>query len=381
MRRFAALVACLSLSGACGSPDPASVGDVEASVVYGADDRMEVYAHPNESLQAIARESIVAVIPWFYLDGRSDGTYDVVAPLLRDDPRFFGSFCEDEPFGNQPTAAVCSATLIADDLVLTAGHCFDEGGSCDRHAFVFDYHLEGPDELLPVRAENVYSCEELVLDLDSSAGSLAPDFSVVRLDRPVGGNRRPVDFRVDVPLDLGDPVAMIGFGTGLPTKIDDGAAVADPRIAERDFYLVNLDAFQGHSGSGIFDSQSRLAGILIGGRVPDYDIDEEDECYRPSFFEDSEAREFAHDIAPIIGTLCAEGLTDGEWCEPDACGGESCGEPVEQGPRSSGGGGGGVVPAATGGGCSASGPVGGLPPVWLAIGLLLVSARLRRKAA
>jgi V8-like Glu-specific endopeptidase len=302
-----------------------------------------------------------------------DDSYGVVALALEDNL----NLCEDEQFGPQPVAASCSGTLIGDDLVLTAGHCVSRSTPCTTFNYVFDYHYDAPGVLAVIDEQDVYSCSRVLLELDSQGSDLTPDFAVVQLDRPVEGGRRPATLRTDAPLDRGEAVAMIGFGSGLPAKIDAGASVAAPPTMERDFFIVNLDAFEGHSGSGIFDAENRLAGILLGGRVPDYVESEEEGCYRVNLFADAEAGEVAHDIASIIGALCGEGLIDGDPCARDACGGEPCGEPIETEPRA--GGSGGVVPAESAG-CSAArvGVREGLSP-WLFALMGLATLGLRRR--
>lgn len=376
MRARAFFLGLVALSAACGPPDEVFVSGVQAPVVYGFDDRLEVYAHPNVALQSVARESIVALIPSVRLRAVDGERYGLLASALEDER----SLCEDEQFGGQPVAASCSGTLIGDDLVLTAGHCISASTPCTTFKYVFDYHYDAPGTLAVIGEQDIYSCSRVLLDLDSQGSDLTPDFAVVQLDRPVEGRRRPATFRADAPLARGDAVAMIGFGSGLPAKIDAGASVAAPSTMERDFFVVNLDAFEGHSGSAIFDSENRLAGILLGGRVPDYVFSEEEGCYRVNVFDDAEAGEVAHDIASIIGALCGEGLIDGVPCEVDACDGEPCGEPIETEPRAGGSSGpGGVVPS-EGSSCSAVriGNRGGLGP-WLVMLMAFEMLRFRRR--
>ena len=140
---------------------------------------------------------------------------------------------------------------------------------------------------------------------------------------------------------------MIGFGSGLPAKIDSGGEVYDPRAEQLDFFIANVDAFQGHSGSATFDSENRLAGILLGGRTPDYVTPEGETCKRVSVYDDSSAAEVVHNVAPIVASLCAEGWEAEEICGPDACDGEPCGNPLPPVP------GPGVVPSESSG-CGAA---------------------------
>lgn len=372
MRARTLLLFCLGILAACGPSEEVFISELTASVVYGADDRREVFEHPNQELRRIARESIVALIPASRIERNPDGSYSLFAFSLKDER----DLCDDEPFGNQPVAASCSGVLIDDDLVLTAGHCISEQRKCDVFKYVFNYRLDGPDFLAAIADEDVYSCKRVALEADSVGSNLTPDFAVIQLDRPVEGGHVPAAIRPAVALEEGDPISMIGFGSGLPAKIDTGASVAAPRGDGLDYFIVNLDAFEGHSGSATFDASNRLAGILLGGRVPDYVSSSAEGCARANVFDDSEAGEIVHNIAPIVSALCDAGVGSGASCEPDACDGRPCGS---SGAVVGVGGEGGDSVAAQSSGCSAAtgSPIGGA-----GLGALLVVialGRLRRR--
>jgi hypothetical protein len=362
-------VLLLSLGGlaiGCGSSEQAFAGELEAPVIYGADDRAEVFAHPDPELRRIARQSIAALIQTYRLNRGDDGTYSISAISLKDER----GLCDDERFADQPVAASCSATLIDDDLVLTAGHCISADRPCDSFHYVFNYYLDGPNLLASIRDEDVYGCERVVLERDARSDAITPDYAVIQLDRPVEGSQVPVEIRPAVPLQEDDALSMIGFGSGLPAKIDSGASVAEPPRAGRDFFVANLDAFEGHSGSSIFDANHQLAGILLGGRVPDYVMASGEICYRVNEFDDSEAGELVHDISTIVRALCDDGWTRGETCETSACQGDLCEPSPPQG----------VVPADTSG-CSAAAasPAGGPWALFTGLGLLWLGWELRRR--
>lgn len=352
----------------CGSSEETFAGAIDAPVVYGSDDRMEVFDETDPELQRIARQSIVALIPTFRLEPLDDGGYGILALRLKDER----GLCDDEPFADQPVAASCSATLIDDDLVLTAGHCISLERPCDTFNYVFNYYLDGPNLLAPIRQEDVYSCKRVFLERDARVGEVTPDYAVIQLDRPVEGSHTPVAIRPASLLAKGAPLSMIGFGSGLPAKIDSGASVADPRTTDHDFFVANLDAFEGHSGSAIFDSNSQLAGVLLGGRVPDYVTASDEDCKRVNVFQDSEAGEFVHDISTIVSALCDSGWERDDVCETSACQGDLC---VTPSPPDVGNG---VVPGQTSG-CSASSTPGGFVPLWSTLGLLMLAAALRRR--
>jgi len=370
MRARVCLILFASLALACGSSEEGFVGEVTAPVVYGADDRVEVFNHPDVELRRIAEQSIVALIPSFRMIRDPDGTYGLFTQALENAQEL----CPGELFGNQPTAAVCSGVLIDDDLVLTAGHCIDAVTPCDSYDYVFNYHLVAQDRLAVIRDADVYSCTRVVSQ-EAPESILPPDFAIVQLDRPVEGAKSPVVIRPATPLIEQESLTMIGFGSGLPAKIDSGGSVADPRASELDYFVANVDAFQGHSGAATFDSQNRLAGILIRGLAPDYVADSEDpSCNRVSVYEDSEAGEIIHNVAPIVASLCDAGEGAAALCDPTACEGEPCGST----PLPSDGPGGFPAPSAD---CSASTHSTGALSGWLGLALFVAVRRFRPRAA
>ncbi len=353
----------------CGSSEEVFAGELTAAVVYGTDDRVEVFNHPDADLRRIAEESILALIPTFRISREPDGSYSLFTQSLED----LRGLCDDELFGNQPTAASCSGVLIHDDLILTAGHCIDEHTPCDSYSYVFNYYLDEPNSLAVIRDEDVYSCARVVAQGTAPPDGLTPDFAIIQLDRPVEGAHSAASIRPATPFDEQESLAMIGFGSGLPAKIDSGGAVADPRADRFDFFIANVDAFQGHSGSATFDSEHRLAGILIGGRTPDYVTLEGESCQRVAVLEDSQAGEIIHNIAPIVAALCAQGSNVDDLCDPKACDGEPCGLPSPAPPT-------GVVPAESSG-CSAVMGSTGFMSGWLGLLVFVVARRFRRPVA
>lgn len=360
------LVFVMGVITACGSPGESFVGGVTAPVVYGSDDRVEVFNHPDTELRDIAEQSIVALIPSFRISRAPGGTYDLSTDSLKD----VRDLCEGERFGDQPTAAACSGVLIDDDLVLTAGHCIDDHTPCASYSYVFNYHYDEPNGLATIRDEDVYLCKRVVSQGSARSTEYTPDFAVVQLDRPVEGDQAPAVIRPATALAEQEALAMIGFGSGLPAKIDSGGSVADPRAATLDFFVANVDAFQGHSGSATFDSENRLAGILIGGRTPDYTYPDGQTCLRVSVYQDAQAGELVHSIAPIVASLCDDGWNAEELCGPKACEGEPCGST----PLPSAGGG--VFPPQSSG-CSASPGSTGFSSVCLGLLLFAVARRFR----
>ncbi|MDW8361209.1 MAG: serine protease [Myxococcales bacterium] len=318
MRRFAwcAAAAAPFVSTSCVDPNP--VGRLEAPAVYGEDDRRDVFEHDDASLRARTDGSIVALMQAEALMPDGDGSYVPLAPTLGEAQRL----CAGQRFAEQPTAAFCSGTLIDDDLVLTAGHCVEASGDCSDVRLVFDYYFVAPGRLARIEREDVFACRRIVTRRLEESGL---DYAVMQLDRPAtpsGRSVAPVRLE-DRPLERDRRVVVIGFGSGLPAKIDDGGRVVDPRASRLDYFHATTDTFGGNSGSGVFDEEGRIVGILVRGET---DYVPAGSCYVVNELPDS-GTGGAEDVVYVrraIDALCREG-----WPSERLCGrGSSCGDGI-----------------------------------------------------
>lgn len=256
MRRSLALAAVLVL-GACEGGE--EVARTEQPNVFGDDDRTEVYAYDGDPrFQEIARQSVGAWI----LDDRIDDTNS--ADIRIDAPgthRTQHELCAGERFEDQPSAASCTGVLIDDDLVATAGHCFDEASDCGDRSFVFNWFYESDGVFPTLTQDNVYGCQEVLVQRDDMM--TRDDYAIVRLDRPVAPQFKPVALRYGTEeIALDTPVVLIGHGAGLPMKIDDGGTVVD---FEGRYFETTVDAFGGSSGAPVLDMNGTLLGIHVRG--------------------------------------------------------------------------------------------------------------------
>src|SRR4051812_39301800 len=105
------LAACLQTSGTVSEND--ALRSNEAPVVYGSDDRMDVYAHPDGVLRARAKGSTVALMHPNNLDQADPQNVKLVGSQTLKQAY---NLCDGERFPDDPTAAFCSGTLIDDDL-------------------------------------------------------------------------------------------------------------------------------------------------------------------------------------------------------------------------------------------------------------------------
>lgn len=243
------------------------------AVIYGADDRRDIFQVPQYS--NIARATAVAVGN-ILLDKNADGTYNV------EDAEIVGEsfLCKDERFANQPSVGVCSGFLVGDRYLVTAGHCVLPNGIvdnqyhpfCDSFAWYFNYTMKGPNDnpSKNIPADRIYRCKNIIRAENIDAVNPADagnDFAVIELDRPVTADIKPLPLQTR-PVAVGDRVYTIGFPIGLPAKFSGMAPVRS--IARPTYYEVNLDTQSGNSGGVVLNARNEVTGILISGFPEDF---------------------------------------------------------------------------------------------------------------
>lgn len=309
------------LAACAGAPDePAKAPTTTvAPVVYGEDGRQDWYAIDNAALKAQAHDSVAAMIPWDYLSQDEAGV-----PTIYGEPTLGETYglCADQRFRDQPTAAVCSGTLIAEDLVLTAGHCMTDLSDCAGSAWVFDYLYDAEGVRAPMTADSVYRCVDIIVrpgvDLEDDL-----DMAILQLDRPVTG-RVPAKVAPEPTLSLGTPLVLAGYPNGIPLKVDTGGVVRSPRSAQSDYFIASVDAFSGNSGSGVLDADFGVIGVLVSGAD---DYANAGTCVVVSTLDPDEAEESVMYAYHAAAAVCERGYPSIELCPeslPATCGDGFC---------------------------------------------------------
>ncbi|MNJ94637.1 Trypsin [compost metagenome] len=226
----------------------------QSAVVYGEDNRQDFYEIQDPLWKSRAL-STVAIIS-------AEKLQDVGAKFRVASEILGGSYklCQGENYFEQPVVANCSGVLVAQNIILTAGHCILDANDCRDQRFVFDYTVQGPRQFpLELSKQNVYTCKKVVKrGFDKKSG----DFALVELDRNVTG-REAVDLSEGASVGLNEEVTSIAYPTGLPVKFTPGGRV---RQISGGYFVTNLDTFSGSSGGPVFRTQTKeLVGILVRG--------------------------------------------------------------------------------------------------------------------
>jgi len=237
----------------------------QEKVIYGEDNRLDIHQVEGQAWVDIGAATAVQINKNDFPQGGGKGKrgggkqtdYVFTGPTLGSQ-----GVCPSERFVKQPAVGNCSGFLIDEKTLVTAGHCMVSEFDCSDYKWVFDYRIDvaGVDYVRTPKT-NVYECKRIIKQVLERSGG-RNDFAVIELDRPVT-DRRPLKLRESGTIEVGTPVVVAGYPSGLPLKISGGAQV---RSLNSVFFVANLDTYGGNSGSAVLNALTmEVEGILVRG--------------------------------------------------------------------------------------------------------------------
>src|SRR4051812_15373178 len=113
----------LALAAALVAAAPAAA-QFHSKVVYGTDGRIDLYQTQDANLLSLA-DSTVALF-----QSGSVSAQGGTAKLATQSYSAQYGLCQEEPFFEQEVGAFCSGSLVAPDVIMTAGHCVPTPEEC-----------------------------------------------------------------------------------------------------------------------------------------------------------------------------------------------------------------------------------------------------------
>lgn len=229
-------------------------------VIYGEDNRQDIVDVERAAWVEVASSTAVMILKSDIPaggKGRRKTGITISGPTLAS-----RGICPTERFANQPTVGNCSGFLIDEKTIVTAGHCMTMPEDCSDFKWVFDYKVEvaGVDSVT-IQKNNIYNCKRVIKQV-LERGATQNDYAIIELDRAVT-YRNPLKLRETGKVEVGTPLVVIGYPSGLPVKIAGGANV---RAIRDDFFVSNLDTYSGNSGSAVLNATTmEVEGILVRG--------------------------------------------------------------------------------------------------------------------
>lgn len=329
MRHSESVFSAILLSCAAAFPMTSAFAEDSASFagvkpVYGADDRLDVF-EVADPLQLALSASVCLAIPDARLFLVADEFLLVTTPYsFTDEDNNIFPPCFDEPFRDQPTSAFCTAFLVGEDLVVSAGHC-DDALSMVGTRFVFGFDMtDAETAVTSFTADQVYQGVEIVaqsfsqqsIDLQTFD---VPDYVVVRLDRPVTApGAVPLEVRRSGSVAVGTQIGVIGHPFGLPKKIAFGNATTVRESVDTEvMFITNLDTYAGNSGSPVFNAATGVVEGVLSLGVPDlFSVDSNsdgaDDCFNSNSFLDDQGFELATKITELAAFIPPLQVGEGE---------------------------------------------------------------------
>lgn len=240
--------------------------------IYGIDDRELVSNKSHPKVKELAK-SVALIVSTDHLEA---GIFKTTIKALS--LQEAAGMCVSERFVTRPALSACTGFLVGPNLLLSAGHCFQDESDCSNKKIIFEVDEKKQTKNgYSVYNSNVFSCSRIISNRYDSMAPELEDYALIELDRVVK-RRTPLKLNLGKKISNDDQVFMIGHPFGMPLMLSRKSRLIN-NAGEFQF-SAGLDSFIGNSGAPVFNAKTFLVeGILVNGQqdlVQDLNI----ECYR-----------------------------------------------------------------------------------------------------
>ena len=163
--------------------------------------------------------------------------------------------------------STCSVTLISPNQVITAGHCMaDPAEESFSSSVSFDYAVNCNGHIPNNYNPKFHKVTKVIGFRNKTINGFYYDYCVLELDVPMGGlGITPITMRNDLPA-VNEQVFGIHHPNGAVKKLSrPSPGFGTVASSGAGGVVVSLDVSGGSSGSGLFDTQGRIVGVLSNG--------------------------------------------------------------------------------------------------------------------
>src|SRR3954468_19071956 len=157
---------------------------------------------------------------------------------------------------------LCSGTLVAPTLVLTAAHCLQQRAA---------YRVVAVDRAFRQRAVMAVAGALHPAFVPGTTPRTQPgvDLALLKLAQPLRGDFAPLNPRAAAPVGAGQPVELAGFGTARVLRQTQLVSLGTLQVANRVLVAADPQRLAARTGAGACPGRLRRAdpaGWPVGGR-------------------------------------------------------------------------------------------------------------------
>jgi V8-like Glu-specific endopeptidase len=278
------------------------IGGGMNKAIYGSNNIFATHKIQDPHKRVLAQSTALMISRYLIQPAFVDGLYMMGSNKLK----MKAPVCDDNPWKEYNALGTCSATLVAPDKLLTAGHCISKHAwDCVQKSYVFDARQDfyTNSKMQYFTEDQIYHCKSVIAHkLDANTGM---DYAIVQLDRKV--SRTPINLYSYEKSEEKEGIFMIGHPLGLGSMTSDTGAVRS--VEDENFYVGAIDSFAGNSGAPVFKSDSlSITGMLVRGEE-DFTWNNEKRCFNFKICGENECRgEDIIKIERILEEIEQEGI-------------------------------------------------------------------------